>query len=148
MLKTGFRLWLLVAALICLVGPVGCGGKKGSTVNGKLVLPPNLQVDKTDTGDVRLIPETRDKSGKGGATANFNGSDLTFTLKDVAPGKYKVGVTLTPYPGKENKERDATFKKINHQYDVEGGSKLTYEVTSDSEQSITIDLVAGTVTKK
>jgi hypothetical protein len=56
-------------------------------------------------------------------------------------------VTLTPYPGKEHKEREAAFNKVNHQYDVEGGSKLTYEVTADPEQKITVDLAAGKVIK-
>jgi hypothetical protein len=146
MQKTGFRLWLLVFALVCLVGSVGCGGKKGSTVNGKIVLPPHVSMDKNDTGDVRLVPEVRDKTGKIGGSGNFNGSDLTFSLKDVVPGKYKVGVTLTAYPG-SSKEKEAAFKKVNEQFNVEGASKMTYEVTADSEQSITIDLAAGTVSK-
>src|SRR5439155_23373531 len=146
MLKTGLRLWLLVCILICLVGSVGCSGKKGIVVKGKVVLPAGVQLDKNDSVSVRIVPESKDKSGKGGASAGVNVSDLTFTLKDVAPGKYKAGATFSTYGS--TKQHEAEFKKLNEKYDPEGSSPLTYEVTSDSEQSITIDLAAGKVTKQ
>jgi hypothetical protein len=135
--------------LICLAsGPVGCGSKKGVTVKGKVVLPPNVKLDKEDSINLRFVPTKRDKTGKSGTGGSVSPSDLTFTIKDVEPGSYKIGATFSAYPGKDNKEREKSFMRLNKEFDPEESSKLTFEVTSDPEQSIVVDFVAGTVSKQ
>jgi hypothetical protein len=144
MQKIALTRWLLVAALVCLAGPVGCG-KKGSTVTGKIVLPADIKLDKTDSGNVRFVPTERALKGKGGG-GSLKIDDQSFEAKDLAPGEYKIEVTLQAYPGQENKKRAEVYEAFNKKFDGEN-TKLKYTVTSDPQQSITIDTVKETVSK-
>jgi hypothetical protein len=147
MMKTGFWQLVLASTLVCLTGIAGCGSKKGSVVNGKVVLPAGAHLDKDDSGTITFVPEKADKSGKGGGAGPINPSDLTFFARDIAPGKYKIKVNLSAYPGKENEKRAKVLEGINQHFD-DANTKLTYEVTADAQQSITIDLAHGTVSKQ
>ena len=146
MLKMRLFLWSFAVALVCLCGPAGCSSaKKGAVVTGKVVLPPGVHLAKEDVGNLRLVPDDKNAKVPGAVLK----SDLTFEFKDVPPGKYKVGVHLSAYSGtKDSEKREATYKKVNERYNAESSSKLTYDVTADSPQSILIDLSKGTVTKQ
>lgn len=139
---------LLVCATLALLVLPGCG-KKGAPVKGKLVLPPEVKLADNDTVKVTFIP---DKTGAEGYSGKVSPSDLSFVVdsgnkKGVQPGKYKVAVSIQPYPGGEGTaERKQKLQPLNSAYDP-GTTKLTYDVTSDSNQSITIDLTKGSVTK-
>ena len=142
MLKPGFRAWLLVATLVCLVSSVGCGSKKGTPLTGKVLLPDKVKLDTNDTATVRFVS---DQKGGPGAVGKVNPSDLTFTV-EVPPGSYKVGAEFVPYPGgKANDAHHKALKNLSERFDAEN-SKMTYTVTSDSNQTITVNLKEGKVT--
>lgn len=136
---------LIAAALLCLLGPAGCGGAKGNKLTGSVVLPPGVKMEPNDSGGIRFIPAG--KTGKV-AAAGLDPKTLTFTAKDVQPGKYKVGLTLDAYPGPARDKRQKVFEDLGKRYNPDSTSPLTYEVTADPEQSIVIDLSKNTVTKK
>jgi hypothetical protein len=123
---------------------VGCGdATTPRKVTVKVVLPSDTKLQDTDTLVVVFTPE-----GNGTAvTAQGNAKDGTFTT-EVLPGKYKLSVGVQPYPGSKDdeKRRESFDKKLNKQYSA-GSTKLSYEVTGDSSQSITLDLATGTVKK-
>jgi len=132
---------------------LGCGGGGGKAVNlkGKVVMPANMKLLDTDEVQITFTPEG--SAGKA-ATATAKAPSLTFEptgatmKKGMAPGKYKVGVSVTPYMGAPESQGRAQFFEdtINKAYSP-GSTNMTYEVTSDLDQSITIDLTKGTVTK-
>ena len=65
----------------------------------------------------------------------------------LPPGKYKITVEAAPYSsGPDADQRRAVWNAMNKLYNTTN-SKLDYEVTTDPTQTITIDLVKGTVTK-
>jgi hypothetical protein len=148
MLRTCRPRLLLVVTALCLLPLAGCG-TKGYTVTGKVVLPANVKMAADDSVTILFAPE--DPKGTS-APAEFTPSDNTFVAKGpegkgLPPGKYKVSVQITPYPGKpESAQRATQLSGINSAYDL-ANTKMTYEVTKDSSQSITIDLTKGTVTK-
>jgi len=135
-------------SVVCLLILSGCGGKKGVTVNGKLV-PGNLKLAETDSVEISFSPEA---PGGKAASGMAKGNDPSFVVnsadgKGVEPGKYKVGVRIQPYMGSAGAAgRASALEKINKDYDPTK-TKLTYEVTGDATQSITVDLAKGTVTK-
>jgi hypothetical protein len=148
MLRTRRFLPILTSALICLLALSGCGGKKAVTVKGKLVLPSNIKLDKTDVIQISFVPEDAKDTTR---SAKPSPTDLSFVVqnasgKGLVPGKYKVTAKIDVYPGPDNKKREETFKQINQSYNLLK-SKLIYEVTSDPEQTVTVDLTKGTVTK-
>lgn len=129
---------------VALVLLSGCGGSsKGVTVSGKLVLPAKVKVVETDSINVTFVPEDA-ATGKS-AAATVNAKDLTFT-GEVLPGKYKVGVTVTPYAGM--KDAEARAKELTQQLGAfaSNTTSLRYEVTSSSGQTITVDLTKPAVT--
>jgi uncharacterized lipoprotein YehR (DUF1307 family) len=145
MLKTCLLRSPLAFACVCLVALAGCGGTKPIQLTGKIVPPANVKLEETDTINLQFVPV--DKTGKSAATT-FTYKDQTFTCKDIVPGKYKIAVQFVPYQGsKDSEARTAGFKKTNKNLNSEN-TKLTYEVTGDAQQAITLDLTSDTVTKQ
>jgi len=135
----------LVAASLALLLALGCGGdSKPVRVTGKLVLPDKVKVAETDSINIVFAPEGEAKGTGGSATVNPK--DLTFS-GEVPPGKYKVGVTITPYAGM--KDTEARTKQLQQQIGAfnTGATPLRYEVTSDSGQSFTVDLSKPAISK-
>jgi hypothetical protein len=127
-------------ALLCTTG---CSEKKVS-LSGKLVLPASVKLDATDTVNIVFIPE-----GENGVSASgaWNAADRTFTVKDAVPGKYKITVRGTPYMGEKGADKRMTvFDSINKANDA-ANTKLRYEITAEPQQSLTVDVDKGTVTK-
>ena len=127
----------------------GCGGRTVS-VKGTLVPPADVQLQDSDSVAINLQPvDAKDASG---GMAVYNAADKSFVIKSadgqgIAPGKYKVPVRITPYPGSADSEkRAAAFDDLNNKY--ASGDKLSYEVTGDANQDIVIDLAKGTIAKK
>jgi hypothetical protein len=131
-------------ALALLGTALGCGGSATPvTVTGKIVLLPNTKYVETDTIVLTFVPTAAD--GKGGGTADV-AKDLTFTAR-VVPGNYKLAFSISPYAGtKDDEKRAELFAK---RYDGLSAAKtaITYEVTSDSTQNITVDLAQGKATR-
>jgi hypothetical protein len=132
----------LVAALGLLVLP-GCG-KSPVEVKGTLVLPSDLKLADEDKISIAFTPETKgDKPG----SANLSGSERSFTAK-LVPGKYKVSVQISPYPGSPgSEERNSAVSALNFANSPDK-TPLTYEVTGDPGQNIEVDVGKKTVTKK
>ncbi len=130
---------LLGMAVLTLAG---CSAQ-GVTVSGKVVFPPATKLVDTDTAQIAFMPDAK---AAGKAVAAKIATDGSFACKDLPPGKYKLVVSLLPYPGSpDHAKRKAQFDRLDRAYD-EQHSKLTDEVASGSQQ-ITVDLVSGTVTK-
>jgi hypothetical protein len=138
------RAFGIVPVLFALVCAAGCG-EKTATVSGKLVLPASAKLVDTDSVTVSFLPV--DASKKAPITT-YTPGDKSFTSKEVQTGKYKISVTVTPYPGeKDSPRRTPLFENINKAYQG-NATKLEYELTTDPlQQSITVDLDKGTVTK-
>jgi hypothetical protein len=134
----------ILGSSLCLLILAGCTGKKGVTVQGKVVLPPAVKLEESDVVSITFTPEgVKDK----GAGAQASPKDLSFAAKGVFPGKNRIGVKITPYMGSPGSEkRSEALAPLNNMFGA-NNDKLTYEVTRDSTQSITIDLTKGTVTK-
>jgi len=149
MLRTRRFLLIRTVAVVCLLASSGCGGKKTVNVTGKLVLPNNVKLEKTDAVQITFVPE--DPKNLAGI-AKLTPPDLAFVVKNstgkgVSTGKYKIAVKITPYAGMpESEKRALSFEPINKFFAV-SKSKLSYEVTQDAEQAVTVDLIKGTVTK-
>src|SRR5437660_12457949 len=94
---------VLACAAFCLFAVVGCSGKKPVTVKGNVLLPKwnNVKLAEQD-----LIQVTFDPEAKGGTPVGAKASltDGSFSAQ-AAPGKYKVSVKITPYPGSEGSEK-------------------------------------------
>ncbi|HWG44651.1 MAG TPA: hypothetical protein VN688_17875 [Gemmataceae bacterium] len=133
---------------VCLLVLAGCG-EKAAVVKGTIVLPSHIKLIDTDQGKILFVPQEKNTPA---SSATISSSDNSFVVNGptnhgVPLGKYKIIVRFKPYPGDPSSENRAQlFARINDKYDEEV-SKLTYEVTADSTQSITIDLIKGTVTK-
>jgi hypothetical protein len=128
---------------------VGCSGNKGVNVQGKLILPQNVTPGEKGVVRITFVPE--DSNGKA-AVGKYSAKDGSFVAnmtpgKGIRPGKYKIAVHVTPYNREEANEQAAALRQLNNAYADATGSKLSYEVTREPTQSITIDLTAGTVTK-
>src|SRR4051794_18198530 len=119
----------------------GCtSSSKTVTVDGKVVLPPKIKVAETDSITVTFARE--DDATAPGASATASPTALTFEA-NVRPGKYKVSVRVQAYAGmKDSQQRE---RELTQQ--MASAPNMSYEVTGDARQSITIDLVKGTVTK-
>lgn len=144
------RFLFLPALILSFLVSAGCGGgsKKGPVLKGTLVLPANVKLSENDSASVNFAPSTE---GAKQFSAVVNPTDLTFEASGAAgqaivPGDYKITIMLQPYTPGESPQKKAC-DAINTRYD-DGNSNLTYKVTDAPEQSITIDLSKGTVTKK
>jgi YbbR domain-containing protein len=133
----------LAAGLLALVA-VGCGSsEKTSPVTGKVTMPSGIKLTETDTITIDFQPDEAGKT-KGG-TVDIKGTESNFTV-NVPPGKHKVSVTVKPYPGeKDSEKRGRDISNVVGMYKL-GASSLRYQV-EDGPQTITIDLVKGTVNK-
>ena len=131
---------LLVPVGLGLLFVAGCS-ERTVNVSGKLVLPSKVKIVESDSVTVQFIPDG-DK-GKA-AFASVSKSEQTFTVKDIVAGKYKITVSITPYP--DQKKRIPLLEPINTKYDAKS-TPLRYEVTAEPNQSITIDLDKGTTSK-
>jgi len=138
------RILALTAAAVALAFlPAGCGGKKPVNVTGKLVLPSKFKLKDTDTIQLIFVPDDKTDT-TAVATVEKTGE---FKSSTVVPGKYKVTVKVDPYAGEPgNDKRQKEFEGFNKAHDL-ANSKLTYDFTSDSNQSITIDTEKDTITK-
>jgi len=137
----------LALLAVCLLALAGCGAK-GTPVKGKLVLPSGVTLLPDDSVTVLFSSETEKGTS---APSMFNASDGTFVCngpegKGLVPGKYKIAVTILPYAGMDNDKRKAVLEPYNEAYRLDKTS-LTYEVTKDADQSITIDLAQAKVSK-
>lgn len=144
---TRLRFCTLIVGLIGCLALAGCGGPTGSNVS-VTVVSPKMKLEETDNIAVTFTP---DGSGEPAtATGSFKELPLVASRSNkpgVIPGKYKLTVVITPYAGMAKADRVQYIKDFNKGFDA-SASKLTYEVTADPNQSITIDLGANTVTKK
>lgn len=143
------RLLFMVAAL-SMAGLCGCGsGKKGVELQAKLLLPGNIRLGEQASSTITFVPED---SKSESASGKYKTKDQPFPIdtsqgKGILPGKYKVTVQLNPYPGSEEAKTQANaVKSVNGRYNLEK-TPLSYEVTNDSKQAITIDLNKGTIQK-
>jgi hypothetical protein len=128
-----------VLFLILLVG--GCGTKKQVTLTGKLILPPNIKLAEKEMVQITFTPVDEGEKPVG---AQFTNSDMSFICKNIVPGKYKVSVSLGFYKGMPDMEkREYEFKQFNKSHTEK--MNLTFDVISDAEQKITIDLANGKV---
>jgi len=137
---------LLALPLVALLSLTGCSGGKGPvTVSGKLVLPNNVTLADNDNVTISFLPEEKADLP---AVAVFSKEGGSFECKTtVSKAKYNITVRIEPYPGSPNAEKRAgSFETLNNAFSRDS-TKLKYETTADSRQSITLDLTAGTVTK-
>ena len=134
---------------LVLLAAAGCGPNRAA-ITGTLVLPPNVQLNDSDSVEILFHPA---EAGAMPATAKVNNADRTFTVKtadgyNVPPGKYKVTVRIVPYSAASADPRKVAFDNaVNNVYGTEAATKLEYEVTGDAKQAITIDLAQGKITK-
>ena len=139
------------AVSLCLLGVVGCGGGR-PTVKGTLTLPPTVQLKDNDSVQVMFIPADPNAKEVGAGIATYDPANKTFVAKaadgkGLVPGKYKVSVSITPYPGSED-SGSTRADDIANALSNAANANLTYEVTSDYSQTIDVDLVNGKITKK
>jgi hypothetical protein len=144
------RLALGLALSVCFIVVAGCGKKKGQVVKGNIVLPANASVKPDDSITLALIADAAG-GGKSAGAAPISTEDLSFTIKGpggigVAPGKYTITLNFTPYPG-GSADVKKHMEDLNKKFGDAKVSKLTYTVTDDPDQSITVDLDKQTVTK-
>jgi len=131
----------------------GCGGKKTVSLKGKLVLPQGLTVGPNDSVEIAFVPEGAAPVGPGNPqpVATYNSADSSFVVatgkaSGIPPGKYKIAVRISGYPGSDTPERAKALEGLNARFDPKT-TTLAYEVAPEGEQTITIDLSKGTVTK-
>ncbi len=122
------------------------GCSKYYTVSGSVTFPKNVQPKETEPVQISFVPEAQ---GQKPGFVVFSRSDNTFVCKDVSPGKYKIAVNITTGPAAKGADTKhaAEVAKFNKTFGPKD-TKLTYDVTTDSDQSIDLDLTKGTVTKK
>ncbi len=71
--------------------------------------------------------------------ATVNVKDMSFEMKDIVPGKYKIGISITPYAGEKGSEKRApAFDALNKAF-APTATSLSFEVAQDSAQSIAAD---------
>lgn len=134
---------VLFATLLAVIA-LGCGGgAQQKKLTGKVILPTNVKIVENDAINLTFAPDSKGTT----VVAEVSSKDLTFSTQ-IPPGKYRVAVQITPYPGEKDSEKRATaFEKFNDTYNS-NNTKLNYEVTADSNQSITVDLAQNRVAKE
>ena len=130
----------------CLFGIAGCGNPKSPTIKGTAVFPANITFQGNDSVMINFSPA--DPANTAGFSAIAE--DKSFSVKSASgkamlPGKYMIGVSVTPY---DQKNRTAVIDDFNKVFGNPQTSGLTYELTAEDTQSITVDLVKKTVTKQ
>ncbi|QJW92596.1 hypothetical protein [Frigoriglobus tundricola] len=147
--------FILATFVASLLAAAGCSPPpKGTPVSGTVTLPKGASFDKDDNVEITFRPDGDAKSAVGSVITTEKSSSVTFTAKTagittgVLPGKYRIGVKITPYAGMPgNKDRKRGFDEgLNQKYKVEK-SPLTCEVTADAPNDFTIDLEKGNVKK-
>jgi hypothetical protein len=146
MSKTHRARLLLVSIGIGLLLVPGCG-RRMVTVSGTASFPDTVKLVSTDSVQILFVPE--DKAEKKVPAAALNPSDKAFSSNEILPGaKYKIAVRIDPAFGStDGPKRAASFDGLNKAYD-RASTKLAFQASDESSQSIAIDLVRGTVTKK
>jgi hypothetical protein len=145
------RALFFLAMVLCLFVVSGCGSStkgKGATLKGTVVLPSNVKLQQNDMAAISFVPEA---DGGQAFTSQINTTDLSFVVqavpgKNLTAGKYKISFRFQAYKPGESKEKKI-FEGMNAKYDSTK-SKLSYDVTEEPQQSITVDLNKGTVTKQ
>ena len=138
-----------LALAVCLLALAGCSGKKGATVKGTLVPPPNVQLAGSDV--VQMLFAAQDPGGQN-SPVSFPSGPQSFVAngpvrEGVLPGKYKITVAIQSYGVAPDPKHAAALAALSARYD-DAHTKLMYEVTRDSVQTITVDLGQGTVTRQ
>lgn len=134
---------LLVASLLC-----GCDSAPTGSAVKVTVASQKLKLEETDSVEVIFTPQ-----GTGTpATANGSVKDQPLAAgrgetPGVLPGKYTLSVRITPYAGMATPQRVDAITESLKQFEP-NKSTLTYEVTSEKEQAITVDLDANAVKKQ
>jgi hypothetical protein len=138
--------WCYIPLGLALIALAGCS-RRTVTVSGTVTFPDKVTLQKDDIVQIVFIPESKEETKAG--LAIFSRDDKSFVCKDVLPGtKYKIAVHIEPPFGAENvKKRAAAFADVNKAFD-RAATKLKYEASEESSQSITIDLAKGAVTKQ
>jgi hypothetical protein len=136
--------FLFIVGVGLLVLP-GCG-RSFATVSGTATLPKDVKITDKDLVQITFVPDAK---GEKAGSAVFNASDSTIVCKDIVPGgKYKITAKIEPLVGGgDAATRAAEFAAFNKAYDA-GSTKLVFQATDEWTQTITIDFVKGTVTKK
>jgi hypothetical protein len=143
--RRGLKLPPLVLGLAL---PLMAGCAKMVSVSGTCTLPSTVNVGDKDIVQVQFVPET---SGHGGGVAMVSHQDHSFACK-LFPGKYKIAVRIEPGPrpgmlGAEGAKHAAELAEFNQTCEP-ASTRLSYEVTSLSSQSIAIDVDKGDVATK
>jgi hypothetical protein len=144
MIRPRHPLTAVLFATVLAVTALGCGGgAQQKKLTGKVILPTNIKVVENDGINLTFAPDPKGTT----VVAEVSPKDLTFSTQ-IPPGKYKVAVEITPYPGEKDSEKRATaFEKFNEKYGS-SVSPLSYEVTADASQNITVDLAQNRVAKE
>jgi uncharacterized lipoprotein YajG len=138
---SSFRLGFALIGLSLLAG---CTGGGMTSLSGKLVLPKDMKPSQNETVSIGFTPTDESATS---AAAVYDRTDRSFVVKNIKPGKYTITVSILPYMGeKDTAKRKVAYDKLNKAYDPKS-SKLTYDVTTEPNQSITVDVDKGTVTK-
>jgi hypothetical protein len=140
---------LTSAAALCLLAAAGCGPSRQS-IKGTVVLPAGASLGEGDAVSINFVPEDRANPTGYGA---FSAADRSFVVRGASdgvsglpPGKYKITVSVNVYPGPDSDQRRAAWEAVNESYNTDH-SKLNYEAAAGAAQTITIDLVKGTVAR-
>jgi hypothetical protein len=113
-------------------------------VSGTVVFPSKVNLQESDLVQINFVSDVKEVKGR---TALFSKENKSFVCKQLTPGaKYKITVVMGCVPGPESAKRAKELEPINKMYDA-SSSKLSYQLTDDSQQSIALDLEKGTVTK-
>lgn len=122
----------------------GCGRRMVS-VSGTAIFPDTVKLESTDSVQIAFVPE--DKAEKKAPGALFTQDDKSFVCNEILPGaKYKISVRIDPAFGSaDGPKRAPSFDALNKAFD-RASTKLAFQATEESSQSITLDLVKGTVT--
>jgi hypothetical protein len=128
---------------LCAFLLTGCG-KSGVTVKGTVILPQGTKLVESDFAQITFRPED---TGGQPSSAKIQ-PDGSFIATRVYPDKNTISIELAAYAGQpESQKRDEAFKLTNKAF-APGKSPLTYDATSDFEQSIIVDLPRGKVKKQ
>jgi len=135
---------LPIAVALLFLG--GCG-RRTVSVSGTVVMPEGVKAGNTNTVLMLFVPESKDETMA--PAAFFSSDDSSFVCKEILPGaKYKITVRIDPVMGSPDaQKRAASFETVNKTFDRES-TKLTYQATEESSQSVTIDLGKGMVIPK